>query len=125
MAIHFGSQSFHHVDKDMVVADTQTAVFEHLNRRVPVADMPSNSGGMGGIFAMDIGDGLLGGMDLDEAAILQDESVAVGQQSCFYQVEEERLALVIGQADTAAVPFVEEQGHRADNPVLRPAALAV
>tara|TARA_B100001964_G_scaffold156465_1_gene171891 strand:+ start:977 stop:1231 length:255 start_codon:yes stop_codon:yes gene_type:complete len=84
------------MDENMVVADTQTAVFKHLNRRVPVADVPSNAGGMGGVPATDVGDGLLGGMDLDEATILEGESVAVGQQSRFQQVEKERLALVIG-----------------------------
>ncbi len=114
MADDRGTEPLNHGDQDMIVRDAQCGVVENLDRGVSVADVPGDAGAVGRAVAGDVGDGLGRGSDADVGAILKDKSVAVGQAFGVGEVEQEWLAGVVGQADTAAVTVVEGQGNGGD-----------
>src|SRR5688500_3820443 len=95
----------------MVVAQTKTALLEHLDWRVTIAEVPGETGELDRCRGLDLEHGRECGTDLEIAAILECEQVAIGKMMRLGEVEQEGRAAVGGEADAAAVTVVMGQGH--------------
>ena len=119
---HCRADAAQHVDQHMVVADAHPAIGQHLDRRVSVAGMPGDARGLRRGIAAGIGDRFIGGAHGDDTTALDPQPVAIIQPRRIGEVEQEGLAGIVAQPDTATVAVVEIQRHRRHRIVLRPVA---
>jgi phosphoglycolate phosphatase len=115
---HGRTEVINHVLDDGVSANAQ-AVAEKLGRQVPVAEVPGDAQQFGGCGRGDLGQRLRGGVDGDDAAILENQSVAVLQRHGLSEIEQEFEAAGGGHGHAAAVALVVVQ-HDAVGLRLRP-----
>jgi hypothetical protein len=97
------AQSDQHVADDMIAADAE-AVLKDFCGEMTVAELPGQGGEMADIAPAHLVKRFRFGMDLDDAAIIKQDALAVAEQSSFRQVEQEGDAVVGPERDAAAVP---------------------
>ena len=103
-----GAQPFDHVDDHVIRTDTQ-AVAHDLCRQMAVAEMPGHAHQFGLVRAGDLGEAFSGGLDGDDAPILELQAFTMHQQPRFGQVEEEPRPRDPRERDpTAEAPIVVE-----------------
>jgi hypothetical protein len=97
-----------------VVAADQDAVCQDLGRQMAVADLPGQGQQMAGVMAAHFVKRFRRSADLDDAAIVEDEPVAMAQQPRLGEVEQE-LDAVVGDhlhAPPVARGLVQRDGAR-------------
>ena len=110
---HGRAESARHVLDHRIAADAQ-APFRQLGRQVAIAEVPGDAGQRGGIGGADFGERLRRGDDLDDAAVLELQSVAGAQHHRFRQVEQEAEPAHAGHGEAAAIALVVIEHHRVD-----------
>ena len=91
-----------------------------FGRQVAIAEVPGDARQRGGVGGADFGERLRRGDDLDDAAVLELQSVAGAQHHRFRQIEQEAEAAHAGHGDAAAIALVVIEHHRIDG-LARPA----
>ena len=94
----------------MIGADTQ-ALAHHLNRQVPVAEMPGKAKQMLGVFSPDFEKRLGCTDNLHEAAILKLERITRAQGYRFGQIEQETKASHALHRNPTAMAIIEIKDH--------------
>ncbi len=115
-----GAEPFQHCLDDMVAADAQP-VAEQFGRQMPIAEMPGDTHEMRRIARRHLGEGLRRRLDLDDAAILQHQPVAMAERDGPRQVEQERRPALGRHGDPPPMPRIEIEHHRVGGS-LRPQA---
>ena len=106
-----GAESPRHVLDDMIAPDAQ-ALGQQFGRQMAVAEMPGDAHQRGQVGAADLGERLGRGDNLDDAAILQRETVAGAQHHRFGQIEQESEAAHASHRDATAIAFVVVEDDR-------------
>lgn len=101
-----GAELDQHVLDDMVAADTQ-AIAQQFGRQMPVAQMPGEAQQMGAVLAADLDQRFRRCLDGNDAAILQQQAVAMLQRDGAGQIEQELGPAFRGHGDAAPVPRIE------------------
>jgi hypothetical protein len=114
-----GAEPLEHGNDDVILADPQSPV-QDLDRQMPVAEMPSQTRQGGGAVRLDVADLLVRGRHLDDAAVVEDQSVAGPQDPRFGQVQQEVDAVVGRQRDPAPVAAIEIERRDPDPALARP-----
>ena len=91
---------------DDVVAPNAQALFQQFCRQVAVAKMPGDSHQRGGVRAADFRQFFGRGDNLDDASVVQRETVAGAQHHRLGQVEQKGEAAHAGHRDTAPIAIV-------------------
>jgi len=99
-----------HVLDDVVATDEQ-AVAPDIGRQMAVANMPGKAEKVGGVAAADLGERFRRCLHRDDAAVVEDEAVAVAQRRRLGQVEEEGEAVAAGHHHPPAVTMVVVEHH--------------
>ena len=109
---YLGAVQLGHGNDDVVVANTQRTVAQHLNRDMSVADMPGELGGLDQRRTAQIGDRLVGGPNAQIAAAVERQPVAIAKPGRIRKIEQEILARIIGKPDAPpeAVVIIERHG---------------
>eukprot|EP01036_Dinobryon_divergens_P007108 gene7107-9463_t len=106
---HVGAQPLQHVDDDVIVAN-QDAVAVDLGRQVAVAEMPGQPRERRGVAAAHLDEILVRGLDLDIAALLQLQAIALVQHHGLDKVQQEVETAIAQDAQAPAVAIVEQEG---------------
>lgn len=109
---HSCPQSLKHVLDDMVAQD-KDALSGDGGCQVPVADMPGKLGQMNRVARSDVIEFFGGCPDLDLAAVLQHQKVAVGEGRRFQQVDQHLAAVDEFYGASAQMPLVMRQNGSA------------
>jgi hypothetical protein len=112
-----------HLFDNMVIADTENAFLQDLDRQMTVAEVPSEPDDVGLILSLDLEHILRCGFDADPALVMfESETVAIVKGLRLGEVEKDALTSVGRQAKTTAVPIVKAERHAVDILFLRPIA---
>ncbi len=109
---HACSQPLKHVLDDMVAQD-KDALGRNGGREVPVADMPGKFGEMHRVPRVDAVEFFRRSADLDLAAVLQHEPVAVGECHGFEQIDQHLAAVHQFYGAATQMPLVMRQNRPA------------
>jgi hypothetical protein len=104
------AQTFEHCPNDMIAQD-EDAIFVDLSGQMPVAQMPGEMTERRGRSSTDLMKVFLRGNDIDDAAVSEDQRIAIGQQDGFGKVNHHVFARAGRQQLAAKMPFavIEEQ----------------
>lgn len=108
-----GAEAFQHGLDDMVSADAQLLA-EKFGRQVAVAEMPGDPHEMGGVAGRHLGQRLRRRLDGDDAAVLEQQPVAMAQRNRVRQVEQEGRAAFGRHRDAPAMAGVEIEDDGVD-----------
>ena len=104
-------KSFDHRLDHRIAADAQR-LGHNFGRQMAVAEMPSDARKSEPVGSSDLRQRLWRGDDLNEAPILEAQTVAASQHRGFRQVEQEGEAADAGHGHSAAIAIVEIEDHR-------------
>lgn len=111
---HRGAEAFQHRLDDMVAADAQPLA-EKFGRQMTVAEMPGDPHEMGGVAGRYLGQRLRRRLDGDDAAVLEQQPVAMAQRNRIRQVEQEGCAALGRHRDAPAMAGVEIEDDGVDS----------
>jgi hypothetical protein len=108
---HFDPEAARHFLDDVIAADAQSAAGQ-FDRKMAIAQMPSDAGERDGVLAADFRERLRRGDDFDDPSVLERQAIAGAQQHGFRQIEEKGEATHARhrKATTIAVVVVEDDG---------------
>ena len=108
------------VDQNVVVTNTEGAVGQNLNRRVPVAHVPGEAKALGCPWREDVGHRLERGPDADDTATREEEPVTLRQHNRPRKIEQKNFARIISHEHPATMALIECKAHRGDRRVTGP-----
>ena len=120
MPMNLRTQLPGHLDDDMVVPDSQDAVRQDLDGDVAVADVPGDSGSLGGFAATQVCDRFRRRDDPHIPAVLQHQAIALTEAHCLGQVQQKRFSFIGDEPDPAPVAAAVVQSDRGTLPFDRP-----
>lgn len=120
---HRAALAADHFGQHMVVLDIDR-VRRDLGRGVAVADMPGDAHEAQRIVGPDLEQGLRGGLDQHQPAVLQLHGVAVGERGRLVEVEQDIETAIGLEREAAAVAVLMVEGQRVDDALLLDGGLA-
>jgi hypothetical protein len=88
---------------DHVVGPNAKDMVSNFRRQMPIAEMPSQTYELVGIFVSDLYNRFSGGLNLEPPPVLELQSVSVGHGNRFLKIEKDILTLVCRQANAPAM----------------------
>ena len=111
---HGAALTADHLGQNMVVLDINR-IGRDLGRGVPVADVPGDAHQAQRVLGADFQQVLGGGLDLDEAAILELDGIAVAQCGRLVQVEQDVEPAIALERQPAAIAVLVVERQRLDD----------
>ena len=108
------------IDKDGIVQNAEGPAGQDLNRRVPVADVPSEAKTFGWTGRRDVCNRFERGSHPNDATIREREAVAVGQHNRQRKIKQKGLARIVGHAQPPAMAVVKLESDAGDRRLGRP-----
>jgi len=100
------AEAFDHVPDDVIGANAN-AVAKQLHRQMAIAEMPGDADQFTLVMGVDFQQWLRPGADMNDAAAIQREPVAVAETYGLREVDQQFVALLRDQNDPAAMAAVE------------------
>lgn len=114
LALDRGAESLGHIGDHVVPADAYGQPLQHLDRQVPVAEVPDDAGKVAAIGAQDVGNVLGRRDDADDAAIIQHQPVAVIQYHGVGEIEQHPATVVGREHDPPPVAVIVRERDGGD-----------
>ena len=108
---HPGPETLGHRLDDGIAADAQRSWHE-FGHEMAVAEVPGDADQRQRVGGADLRQRFGRGQHLDDASVLEPQSVAAAQHRCFREVEQEFEPADSGHGDAPAVALVEVEDHR-------------
>jgi hypothetical protein len=102
----FCSEAVEHL-LDHVVGPNAKDMVSNFRRQMPIAEMPSQTYELVGIFVSDLDNRFRSGLNLEPPPVLELQSVSVGHGNRFLKIEKNILTLVRLQANAPAMARVK------------------
>lgn len=106
-----GAKAPGHILDDGIAPDAK-ASFQQFGRQMAIAEVPGDAGQCGGVGAANLGEAFRGRNDLDDAPILQRQTIAGAQHHGVGQVQKKCEAPHPGHRDATAVAVVIIEDNR-------------
>ena len=91
----------------MVIADAQAPAGQYLNRRMPVSQMPSHPSRRFPILANNVEHVLVRSAYEYVEAILEPQAISIVDPSCFLEIQEKILSVIIGEFEATTMAVVK------------------
>ena len=108
------------IDKDVIVQNAEGSARQHLDRCVPVADVPGEAKTFGGIGRRDVGNRFERGPYPNDATTRERKAVAVRQHNRRGKIKQEGRARIVGYAQPSAMAIVKRERDAGDRRLGRP-----
>jgi hypothetical protein len=115
----FCSEALEHL-LDHVVGPNAKDMVSNFCRQMPIAEMPSQTYELVGIFVSNLYNRFRGGLNLEPPPVFELQSVSVGHGNRFLKIEKDIFTLVRRQANAPAMTRIKIESERACRLFFRP-----